>query len=190
MWLREALIWKRLTHPNIVPFIGVTLSPLQIVSEWMPGGSLTAHIKSNPRVDRISLVSPLSDPPPLRNMTLVFQQLVGVAEGLNYLHRCEVVHGDLKGVSALSLPDSGLTYRCLQPNIMVDAHGRPRITDFGLALNQGVPDQTNPTAGGTARWTAPEILNGEGRPSKKADVFSFAMVMVEVGLDNLPMGDL
>ena len=64
---------------------------------------------------------------------------------------------------------------------MVDAHNRPRITDFGLALNQGVPDQTNPTAGGTARWTAPEILKGEATPNKKADVFSFAMVMIEVG---------
>ena len=62
MWLREALIWKRLTHPNIVPFIGVTLNPLQLVSEWMSGGNLTAYIKSNPRVDRVSLVSP-SDPP-------------------------------------------------------------------------------------------------------------------------------
>ena len=178
MWLREALIWKRLTHPNIVPFIGVTLNPLQLVSEWMSGGNLTAYIKSNPRVDRVSLVSP-SDPPLKHGLT--FQQLVGVAEGLNYLHRCDVVHGDLKGVSALPLPNPGLAYRCLQPNIMVDAHNRPRITDFGLALNQGVPDQTNPTAGGTARWTAPEILKGEATPNKKADVFSFAMVMIEVG---------
>ena len=34
--------------------------------------------------------------------------------------------------------------------------------------------------GHTARWTAPEILN-EGEPySREADVFSFAMVMIEV----------
>ena len=35
---REAVMWKRLTHPNIVPFKGVTLDPLRIVSVWMPGG--------------------------------------------------------------------------------------------------------------------------------------------------------
>ena len=29
------------------------------------------------------------------------------------------------------------------------------------------------------RWTAPEILNEEGTHSKEADIFSFAMVMVE-----------
>jgi hypothetical protein len=30
------------------------------------------------------------------------------------------------------------------------------------------------------RWTAPEILNNQGTYSKEADVFSFAMVMIEV----------
>ena len=34
--------------------------------------------------------------------------------------------------------------------------------------------------GHTARWTAPEILTEEGTYSKEADVFSFAMVMIEV----------
>ena len=74
-----------------------------------------------------------------------------------------------------------VAHQRLQPNVMVDADSRPRITDFGLALNQDPAEQRNSTTGGTARWTAPEILKGEGRPSKKADVFSFAMVMVEVG---------
>lgn len=34
--------------------------------------------------------------------------------------------------------------------------------------------------GHTARWTAPEILDGGGTVSKEADVFAFAMVMIEV----------
>ena len=34
--------------------------------------------------------------------------------------------------------------------------------------------------GHTARWTAPEILDGVGMKSKEGDVFAFAMVMVEV----------
>jgi serine/threonine protein kinase len=64
---------------------------------------------------------------------------------------------------------------------MVDADGSARITDFGLAEHQGAAEETDSTTGGTARWTAPEILNGQGTLSKRADVFSFAMVMVEVG---------
>ena len=55
---REAVMWKRLIHANIVPFIGVTLDPLQIVSEWMPGGDLTDYIGLNPPADRVNLVSP------------------------------------------------------------------------------------------------------------------------------------
>jgi len=66
-----------------------------------------------------------------------------------------------------------------QPNILVDATGRARITDFGFAKvtsEQDVSeDQGHPT-----RWTAPEILSKQGTYSKQADVFSFALVMVEV----------
>ena len=51
-------MWKRLRHPNIVPFIGVTTDPLQIVSEWMSNGTLTEFIEGNTGVNRISLVSP------------------------------------------------------------------------------------------------------------------------------------
>ena len=49
-------MWKRLTHANIVPFKGVTLDPLRIVSEWMSGGDLTSYISQNPQANRINLV--------------------------------------------------------------------------------------------------------------------------------------
>ena len=50
-------MWKHLDHPHIVPFMGVTLEPLQLVSKWMPGGDLRDHVRKNPGTDRISLVS-------------------------------------------------------------------------------------------------------------------------------------
>ena len=54
---KEVVIWKRLRHLNIVPFIGVTTNPLQVVSEWMPNGTLTEFIEKNPGANRIGLVS-------------------------------------------------------------------------------------------------------------------------------------
>jgi len=51
-------MWKRLIHPNIVPFIGITTKPLQIVLEWMPNGTLTEFVGENPSASRIGLVSP------------------------------------------------------------------------------------------------------------------------------------
>jgi len=50
-------MWKRLKHPNLVPFVGVVGEHPQIVSEWIPNGTLTKYIEKNPSVDRISLVS-------------------------------------------------------------------------------------------------------------------------------------
>ena len=49
-------MWKRLLHPNIVPLLGITPTPLQLISEWMPGGDLVEHIKKHPDADRLGLV--------------------------------------------------------------------------------------------------------------------------------------
>ena len=70
-----------------------------------------------------------------------------------------------------------------QSNILVDTTGHAMITDCGLAVVtqsldsiQSVPDER----GDSTRWMAPEILANRGAFSKEADVFSFAMVMIEV----------
>ena len=47
---------KRLAHPNIVPLLGITITPLQLISEWMPGGNLTECIEERPDADRLGLV--------------------------------------------------------------------------------------------------------------------------------------
>jgi len=70
----------------------------------------------------------------------------------------------------------------------VDAAGHARITDFGLATVTKNLDSLRSATGGhgnAARWTAPEILTGEETFSKEADIFSFAMVMIEVSADVL-----
>ena len=50
-------MWKRLTHPNILSLLGVTITPkFQLVSNWMPGGDLPGYIQRNPNVDLLKLV--------------------------------------------------------------------------------------------------------------------------------------
>ena len=51
-----AVLWKRLKHDNIVPLFGITSTPLQLISEWMPGGNLTEYIKKCPSANRLDLV--------------------------------------------------------------------------------------------------------------------------------------
>ena len=49
-------MWKRLKHKNIVPLLGITSTPLQLISERMPGGYLTEHVREHPDTDRLGLV--------------------------------------------------------------------------------------------------------------------------------------
>ena len=115
------------------------------------------------------------------HFTLTSLQLSDVAKGLCYLHSCNVIHGDLKGVrGSTSYFTTVLT--SWQLNILVDDSGCARIADFGLAkVTQNLDSMrsTSPQNGHSARWTAPEVLK-EGTCSKEADIFSFAMVMIEV----------
>lgn len=94
-----------------------------------------------------------------------------------------MIHRDLKGVHTRSKAHPMIVLIPKQPNILVDSSGCPRITDFGLAMviqNQDSTDSAQDEHAHTARWTAPEILNGQATHSKEANVFSFAMVVVEV----------
>jgi len=61
----------------------------------------------------------------------------------------------------------------------VDAAGRGRITDFGLAMVTQNLDSIRSASEGRGRNVL-EILNEKAAFSKEADVFSFAMVMIEV----------
>ena len=54
------VVWKHLAHPNIVPLLGATIDPPQLISDRMPGGDLIEYITGQPDADRISLVSDLS----------------------------------------------------------------------------------------------------------------------------------
>lgn len=112
-----------------------------------------------------------------------------MAEGLDFLHASHTIHGDLKGVSALSgsFPVTSLTLG--QPNILVDDRGHACLADFGLAsVAHGHNSIATHLHGYTARWTAPEILRGAPNITKEADVFSFGMVVLEVRPRFLSLG--
>ncbi|MDP9263679.1 MAG: serine/threonine protein kinase [Acidobacteriota bacterium] len=73
--------------------------------------------------------------------------------------------------------ERGVLHRDLKPaNVMVDGHGRARITDFGLALRteDAVADKS-----GTPAYMAPEQL--EGKPaSVQSDIYALGLVLYEL----------
>ena len=49
-------MWKTLKHPYILPLLGATVSPFQLVSALMPAGDLSKYLPKNPDANRIGLV--------------------------------------------------------------------------------------------------------------------------------------
>ena len=74
----------------------------------------------------------------------------------------------------------------------MNVNGRALITDPGLAMITQYPDSVwsaSDECAGSVRWIAPEVLGGWGTYSKEGDVFSLAMVAIEVSTDD-PRVDL
>ncbi|KAK7037704.1 hypothetical protein VNI00_010930 [Paramarasmius palmivorus] len=115
----------------------------------MENGNLVDFLRAQPRksVDRIRLMH-------------------DIASGLSYLHRSNIVHGDLKGA-----------------NVLITRSHRACIADFGLSrVSDSLVPQVTTTAdqtGGSARWSAPEIHNGQSS-TKKSDIYSCGCLFYEV----------
>ena len=81
-----------------------------------------------------------------------------------------------------------------QANILIDADGNPRLTDFGLSSIKRIillADNSWPEWGDSMRCKAPELAPlstnpkdlekvRSARPTYKSDVYSLAMVVIEV----------
>ncbi len=99
-------------------------------------------------------------PMPLREAVNV---MVAVCDGLISIHRAGVTHRDIK-----------------PSNIALDAAGRPKLLDFGLAhVEEKEQLTTGGQALGTLGYIAPELLQGEPA-DERSDVFSFGVTLYEL----------
>lgn len=75
--------------------------------------------------------------------------------------------------------DKGVLHRDLKPaNVMLDGHGRARITDFGLAI--AAPEAAaQGELVGTPAYMAPEQLDARGT-TVQSDLYSLGLVLYEV----------
>ena len=53
---QAVIVWKHLAHRNIIPLLGVTTDPFQLISVWTSDEDLTDYIKNHLEADRLSLV--------------------------------------------------------------------------------------------------------------------------------------
>jgi len=76
--------------------------------------------------------------------------------------------------------ERGVLHRDLKPsNIMIDGHGRVRITDFGLAIATSEEDQPAGDTSGTPAYMAPEQLAGKGA-TVRSDIYALGLVLYEI----------
>ncbi|KAJ7234900.1 kinase-like domain-containing protein, partial [Mycena haematopus] len=159
---REALIWRQLSHSNLLPFFGAyylggTKCQLCLVFPWVENGDVARYLKSNPKgVNRLSLV-------------------LDITLGLKSLHAMKLVHGDLKAI-----------------NVLVTRSGRAVLADFGLSSitdSKHLLCTSSANPGGTMRWQAPELFRGS-RNSFASDVYTFSCVCYEIFTGTLPFHEL
>jgi serine/threonine-protein kinase len=87
--------------------------------------------------------------------------------------------------------EQGIVHRDLRPGtILVDAHGRPHLTDFGLAvLSEGGSFLTEepPSPVGNPAYVSPEMLLGAGsRIDGRGDVYGPGLVLHDLLTGRLP----
>jgi len=61
--MKEAITWKNMNHPNIIPFVGANMETdenesyqFELISEFMENGTINTYISRNLGVNRLELV--------------------------------------------------------------------------------------------------------------------------------------
>lgn len=157
-FINEVASIGKTNHVNVVTLLGFCYEGRNraLVYDFMPHGSLEKYLYGRNNHHLLSWEE-------------LFQIAVGIARGLEYLHRgcnTRILHFDIK-----------------PHNILLDANFCPKISDFGLA--KLCPRKESlisiSEARGTVGYIAPEVfLRSFGGVSYKSDVYSYGMLVLEM----------
>ena len=158
LFLKECSVHCRLSHPNIVRFLGT---------------SQLYTVHSRPRPVYVLVTELLSmnlycckECFPKMPLSITVSILCDIAEGMAYLHSLKppVVHGDLA-----------------PRHILLTDHMRAKISGFGTAqLLDGTPLKTDPSRGLDISFMPPEAFSTNPVYDGKLDVYSFGMLVTYI----------
>lgn len=161
MFLDEARLAARVSHPNVVPTLDVVAmgSELLIVMEYVPGESLARLVRASERLDEVI-------PVPIATALAVM-----ALHGLHAAHEARNEKGE----------PLHLVHRDISPqNLLVGQDGIVRVLDFGIAKALGRSAQTRDgVIKGKPAYMAPEQLQAAD-VNRTVDVYAVAVVLWEM----------
>ncbi|RLN95050.1 hypothetical protein BBJ28_00019838 [Nothophytophthora sp. Chile5] len=152
-------LWLTLNHQNLIQIYGACHEGQPFfVCERTQHGTLVSFAEGKER-------------------KMVLYCLWQAALGLEHLHECGIVHGDIK--SSKIICDEG-PYE----------HPSVKLADFGLlnVFADRVKEADSQAAHDSFRWKAPECLNGAS-PTFASDIYSFGMCIIEALSGEFPWGN-
>ncbi|EJC99173.1 kinase-like protein [Fomitiporia mediterranea MF3/22] len=155
----ECNIWSMLDHVNILPLLGFVQEgkAYALVSEWMEDGTLCEYLQNRIRC-------PIED------------IILGIANGVDYLHGQNLVHCNLKA-----------------DKILINSLGKPLICGFGNSRKLQIPYvRTFEGLEESIRWMAYKLFDfsGDRHHTKESDVWAFGMTVYEILSKQLPYAHL
>jgi serine/threonine protein kinase len=151
---RETELWEQANgHPNVLPLIDADVYNGQvfIVSEYIEGGSLADRLRKDGKL------------PVLEAVRIV----IGVLNGLEYLHSKNIIHRDIKPA-----------------NILMQDGATPRLADFGLSRAVETSALVSSNIVGTQPYMSPESF--EGVRSVQTDIWSVGVLLYHLLTGRVP----
>ncbi|XP_077981073.1 dual specificity testis-specific protein kinase 2-like isoform X2 [Glandiceps talaboti] len=153
--LGEVQLLNKLSHPNILKFMGVCVheGQLHALTEFCDGGNLADLLGSSAKLDWQCRLKVAMD----------------TAEGMKYLHSSGIMHRDLTSMNCLIKRQTDVGY-CGYQSV---------IGDFGLACAIPRDDDQKLSIVGSPFWMAPECLK-QKQYNERADLFSYGIILCEI----------
>ncbi|KAE9416605.1 hypothetical protein Angca_005034, partial [Angiostrongylus cantonensis] len=146
--MKEVRIMRLFNHANVVGLVGVVLidHPLYILLEYVSGSALDVYLKR--KHGKITKDERLA-------------MMIGVATGMDYIHKANVLHRDLAA-----------------RNCLYDRTNTVKISDFGLS-RPGSSYKMKTAQKMPIKWMAPESIQ-TFTFTQKTDVYTFGVLIYEI----------